>query len=293
MDEKSIKLSDGRALGFETLGDPDGSPLFFFHGTPGSRLVVAEDDLLAQIPGVRLILPERPGYGISDPSPERTLLDWPGDVAQLADHLGLETFAVAGVSGGGPHALACAYRLAGRVSKTLLFSSPSPADFKGATRGMAFGNRIGLFLGRYTPWLLRSLVRSNAAAFKKKPEMLLDALEKQVGPPDRALLAKELVRTALIRDVREAYRQGSGGHEVDGPLAMSGRGWGFDLRQISVPVFLWHGEEDTLVSINMARHLEREIPDCTARIVAGAAHLLTDEPAVVEEARQALLSPAA
>ena len=92
MDEKTIKLSDGRTLGYEILGDADGSPLFFFHGTPGSRLVLAEDDLLAQVPGLRLILPDRPGCGLSDPAPARTLIDWPGDVAQLADHLGLERF---------------------------------------------------------------------------------------------------------------------------------------------------------------------------------------------------------
>ncbi len=294
MDDKSFKLSDGRALGFETLGDPDGSPLFFFHGTPGSRLVLAQDDLMAQIPGVRLILPERPGYGLSDPAPARTLLDWPGDVAQLADHLGLDAFAVAGVSGGGPHALACAYDgLAGRMTKALLLSSPSSADFKGATRGMAAGNRIGLFLGRYAPWLLGWMIRSNVSAFEKDPQILLDAFKKQMGPRDRALLADASVRDALIRDIGEAYRQGGDGHVVDGALALTSREWGFSLRRISMPVFLWHGEEDTLVSINMMRHLEREIPDCTAHVVAGAAHLLTDEPEVVEQIRKVLLKPVA
>lgn len=293
MDNNSIKLSDGRTLGFESLGDPDGSPLFFFHGTPGSRLVLAQDDLMAQIPGVRLILPERPGYGISDPQPSRTLLDWPTDVAQLADHLGLDTFAVAGVSGGGPHALACAYHLGDRVRRTLAISSPSPANFKGATEGMATGNRLGLFLGKYAPWLVRWLIRSNASAFAKDPQTVIDAMAKQMAPADQALMETALVRDAVIRDFAEAFRQGSGGHEVDGALAMSNQDWGFSLRQISVPVFLWHGEEDTLVTVNMAKHLAREIPGCTARIVPGAAHLLADEPAVVEEIRQVLLDETA
>ena len=96
MSDLSMTLPDGRSLGFRCLGDENGSPLFFFHGTPGSRFVLSEDDAMAQIPGVRLILPERPGYGISDPQPGRTLLDWPEDVAQLADHLGLDSFAVSG-----------------------------------------------------------------------------------------------------------------------------------------------------------------------------------------------------
>ncbi len=289
-----IQLSDGRALGFETLGDPDGLPLFFFHGTPGSRLVVAEDDLMVRmLPGVRLILPERPGYGISDPAPSRTLLDWPGDVAQLADHLGLDTFAVSGISGGGPYALACAHRLAGRVTQTLLFSSPSPAGFKGATKGMAFGNRLVLFLSRYAPVLMRWLLRSSASAIAKDPQSLLDVIEKQVSPPDQALLEDASVREAILRDIREAYRQGGDGHVVDGPLAMTSKDWGFNLREISVPVFLWHGAEDTLVTIHMAKYLEHEIPDCTARIVPGAGHMLADMPAVVEEVRKVLFDEAA
>jgi len=283
MDSQSITLSDGRALGFQELGDPDGSPLFFFHGTPGSRLVFSDNDSIAQIPGLRLILPERPGYGLSDPQPGRALLDWAADVAELADHLGLTVFAVSGESGGGPHALACAYRLADRVTKALVLSSPAPAGFKGARSGLSWGNRVGLVLGRYAPWLMRRTIRSYAAAFEKDPEGFLDAVARQMAQPDRVLLANRALRQAIIRDVREAYRHGSDGHAVDGLLAMTSRTWGFSLREISVPVFLWHGEDDTLVSTTMAMHLAREIPRCQARFVAGAGHLLTETPEVISE----------
>ena len=288
MENQSITLSDGRSLGFQCLGDPDGSPLFFFHGTPGSRLVLSQDDQLAQIPGVRLIIPERPGYGISDPKPGRVLLDWPDDVAELADNLGLDAFAVAGESGGGPHALACAYGLARRVTMAMLLGSPSPAGFKGATRGMSLGNRVGLWLGRYAPWLVRRMMRGYVSVFEKDPEGFLDALAKQMARPDQALLENVSLREAIIRDFREAYRQGSDGHVVDGALAMTSREWGFRLREISVPVFLWHGEDDTLVSINMAKHLALEIPGCKARFVPGAGHLLTEDPVVIEEIRKVL-----
>lgn len=289
MGNSAIELSDGRALGFECLGDPEGIPLFFFHGTPGSRLVFSRDDLIAQIPGVRMIVPERPGYGISDPKPERVLLDWPDDVAELADHLGLDTFAVAGVSGGGPHALACAHRLARRVTMTLLFASPSPTSFKGATRGMAIGNKLAIWLGRYAPGLARRLTLSFAATFDKDPEGFMDSMAKQMAPPDRALMEKESVRLAILRDLREAYRQGGDAHAVDGALAMTSQGWGFELREITVPVFLWQGEKDTLVPRTMAEHLAGEIPGCTARFVPGAAHLLTDDPSVVEHMGKVLL----
>lgn len=288
MHSQSITLSDGRSLGFQTMGNRDGCPLFFFHGTPGSRLVLAPNDAIAQIPGLYLVLPERPGYGFSDPQPRRTLLDWPNDVAELADHLGLDSFAVAGESGGGPHALACAYRLADRVTKALVLSSPSPADFKGARRGMAMGNRFGLLLGRYAPWLVRGMIRSYASAFEKDPEGFIDALAKQMAPSDQALLATESFRQAIIRDLREAYRQGSEGHALDGELAMTSRSWGFSLREITLPIFLWHGEEDTLVSMAMAAYLAREIPACKSSIVAGAGHLLTEVPEVVAEVEQVM-----
>ena len=288
INNQSVILSDGRSLGFQCLGDLDGSPVFFFHGTPGSRLGLSENDLLAQIPGVRLIIPDRPGYGISDPQPGRMLLDWPDDVVELADHLGFDSFAVGGASGGGPHALACAYRLAHRVTKSLLISSPSPAGFKGVTRGMALANKLALLLGQYAPWLVRQLIRSYASSFEKDPEGYLDAMVKQLPRPDQALLENVSLREEIIRDLREAYRQGPEAHVIDGALTMASQEWGFSLSKISIPVFLWHGEEDSLVSINMAKHLMHEIPRCTARIVPGAGHLLLEDPMVVGEIQAVL-----
>ena len=285
---RATTLADGRSLSYQTLGDTEGRPLFFFHGTPGSRLVLSDEDLLAQIPGVQLILPERPGYGLSDPKPERTLLDWPDDVAELADHLGHATFAVSGVSGGGPHALACAYCLPKRVTAALGIASPSPADFKGATKGLALGNKLGLWIGRFAPKLNRWLTLNAAAAFVKDPDRFMDSLIRELPPPDQELLKDSAAREAILRDVREAYRHGGEGHATDGPLTMSSHGWGFDLREITVPVHLWHGEVDTLVPTPMAKHLASQIPGCNARTVSGAGHLLTDLPAVVDEIRDVL-----
>jgi len=287
-EEDTITLSDGRRLGFRTIGDREAYPLLFFHGTPGTRFALSADDAIARIPGVRLILPERPGYGISDPQPDRTLLDYPDDIEQLVDHLGIDSCAVGGGSGGGPHALACAYALAPRVTTALLFSSPSPAGFKGATEGMSFGNRLGLWLGRYAPWLLRWMMHGYASALARNPDKLVEAMLKQMAPADRAILEEPGCQEAMLRDLREAYRQGAGGHFLDSTLAMTSRDWGFGLGEIEVPVYLWHGEYDTLVSPNMARHLAAEIPDCTVSYVLGAGHLVTETLEVVEAVTQIL-----
>ena len=291
--DPSITLPDGRRLGYAELGDERGRPLFFFHGTPGSRFVLSERDAIAQIDGVRLILPERPGYGVSDPKPDRALVDWADDVAALADHLGIERFAVAGVSGGGPHALACASQLSDRVTVALLLASPSPAGFRGVTRGMSFGNRLGLLFGRFAPGLVRRSIQSFAASFDSDPDRFLDGIARQMSESDRRLMENTTVREAVARDIREAYRQGGNGHADDAALAMTSQLWGFDLGAVTVPVHLWHGETDALASRAMAEYLASALPTCEAHFVPDAGHLLTEHDSVVREFAKTLEASAA
>ena len=123
-----LRLSDGRRLGYAGYGDCHGAPVMFFHGTPGSRRVARWADQAARRHGIRLIAPDRPGFGLSDFQPGRTLGAWPKDVVELADALRLERFAVAGVSGGGPYVAACAWRLADRLSHAGIISGMGPID---------------------------------------------------------------------------------------------------------------------------------------------------------------------
>src|SRR5262245_19000773 len=108
--DNSFRLTDGRTLGFREYGDRQGSPVFFFHGTPGSRVMMPEEEALLDLK-IRMITIDRLGYGLSDSKPKRALLDWPNDVRRLADFLELPHFSIIGFSGGGPHAMACAIRL--------------------------------------------------------------------------------------------------------------------------------------------------------------------------------------
>ena len=106
---QTLRLESGRSLGYAEWGDASGFPLVHFHGSSSSRL---EHPVQPEVlEGVRLVTIDRPGHGLSEFQPERTLLDWPRDVAALTDHLGIERFAVSGWSAGGPYALACAYRM--------------------------------------------------------------------------------------------------------------------------------------------------------------------------------------
>jgi pimeloyl-ACP methyl ester carboxylesterase len=146
-----FRLLDGRALGYAEYGVPDGAPVLYFHGFPGSRLEAALTEGPATALGARVIALDRPGYGLSDPQLGREIGHWPEDVGQLADHLGLERFAVLGTSGGGPYAMACAARLAERLTHVGLICSLSPLDRPGALTGMPWHMQLGLILGQYRP----------------------------------------------------------------------------------------------------------------------------------------------
>ena len=125
--DSQIRLGDGRRMGFAQYGDPAGRPLFFFQGTPSSRLLHPDQTITRSL-GVRHIQLDRPGFGLSDFQPGRTLLDWPDDVAKVADRLGIERFAVVGVSGGGPYVAACAYRIPQRLTAAAMVGSVAPLD---------------------------------------------------------------------------------------------------------------------------------------------------------------------
>jgi pimeloyl-ACP methyl ester carboxylesterase len=139
-----LRLRDGRALGYAQYGDPGGPPIFFFHGSPGSRIQRHPDASIARELGARIITMDRPGYGLSDFQPARTLLDWPADVAQLADALGIDHFAAIGLSGGGPYLLACAYAMPDRLCSAIVVSGMGPLDEPDALEGVMPSMRLGL-----------------------------------------------------------------------------------------------------------------------------------------------------
>src|SRR3954465_14232198 len=126
--DRTIRLRDGRRLGYAEWGGLGGPPVLYFHGWPGSRLEGRLADEAARGEGVRLIALDRPGMGLSDYQPRRRLVDWPDDVLQLATALGLERFAVLGISGGGPYAAVCAWKLPEQLTRAEIVSSLAPLD---------------------------------------------------------------------------------------------------------------------------------------------------------------------
>lgn len=278
--DQTLRLPDGRQLGFAEVGDPNGRPLLHFHSNPGSRLDFAfgDHDRALRDAGVRLISPDRPGYGLSDPKPGRGHRDWPADVSALADSLGLDRFAVLGYSRGGRYALACAALIPERLTAVGLLSAGTTPDMPGYTRAFPRLARADFAFARRAPALWTRVNNAAASRGRKHPAAVLTPFRMVLRcPADRALLAaypKEYAATVL-----EAARQGPEQwriEETNQPDPLD-----FDVDQVVVPVTIWHGTADTLVPVEQARHLVRRLPSATLVELPDVGHLHT--PAVVAQ----------
>ena len=270
--DSRIELPDGRWIAYAEYGDHDGTPVLVFHGTPGTRLSWGMLPGTPFPPRVRVIAPDRPGYGGSDPNPGRDLLSWAEDVARLADALGLQRFAVLGVSGGGPGALACAYRMPERLTAAGVVSGPAPTDAPGVLDGMSRTNRFFMKLAWHAPRLSALNLRFLAKVIRRDPSRYIDTMQIKVDGVDRELLARPEIHRMLARDFAEAVRAGAGGM-IDDMAANHGRPWGFAPGDIEAHVHFWFCERDRSAPAAMGRYLAGQVPGCEATFVPGAGHL--------------------
>ena len=267
---RQIRLHDGRLLAYAEYGDPAGRPVIFFHGTPGSRLFHYLDESIAQSLGARIITPDRPGFGLSDFKPGRTLLDWPDDVMELADALQIDRFAVAGTSGGAPYVAACALKIPHRLTRAVMISSAAPIDAPAATKGMVWLNRLLFSSARYSRMLAKLSWGLMNFAYHQSPERFFDFEAKLSPETEKALLKEPDVRAMLMQDYAEATRMGARGTAWE--MTLLAHPWGFRLQDITMEVYLWHGEADVRTPLGMGKYLAGTIPNCRAIFAPGEGH---------------------
>jgi len=258
-------------MGYAEFGHGDGRPLIFCHGFPSSRLAGALLDRDARALGLRVISPDRPGHGLSDFKRRRRVGHWAADVASLADALGLERFAVLGVSAGGPYAAACAALLAERVTSAGIASgwAPPKAPRTRPHPRLPFVSA----LGRNVRLLRRYALSRAARRLSKHGPKFLDRATRSWPAVDRAVFVDSTLAPVLVEDMREAFRQGARGPAADARAAV--RRWGFSLEQIRVPVWLWHGQEDGHVPPAMGRYVAERIPGSRAMFYRAEGHIST------------------
>lgn len=266
----SVRLPDGRNLAYAEYGDPAGTPVLYFHGTPGSRLLARPAHGPAARLGVRLVAPDRPGMGASDHQPARRIIDWPADVAALADAIGADRFGVVAVSGGAPYALACGWGLPERVGAVAVVSGGPPAD-SAVVDDLPPAQRRLLRLTRLAPWTARPFVAGIAAVIRRNPARARAQLLARSSAPDRAVLADDEHWRAVNDAVVECFRTGTRGMALEVRRAVEP--WGFPLADVGTEIDLWHGELDGQTNVVAARWLAEQLPRCRLTVVEGAGHL--------------------
>lgn len=272
MEDKRLQLKDGRTLAYTEQGDLSGYPVLFIHGNPGSRFSPHPDEDIARRLDARVIAPDRPGYGLSDYQPNRTLLDFPDDIAQLADALDIQEFAVFGVSAGGPYVAACAYKMSQRVTEAAIVSGVSPVDREGAFEGMDEAWRAAYQLSeQLPPWLLRPLLWFQTRNVLRNPDQAVEDMIDILSESDAEILKRPRMREHFMTNRAEATRRGHKGWAREVKILVSP--WGFPLEEIPVTTHLWYWEDDKAIPLQMGRYLEDKIPHTQAHFLPDGGHL--------------------
>ena len=266
-----MQLRDGRTLSWAEYGDPSGKPLFFHHGLPSSRVAAAPLAGAAARKGVRLIAPERPGFGFSDPKPERTILDWPDDLRELADYLELGTFSVSGISAGLPYTLACGLKMPERLDKLALISGLGRIDTPETLEGMSYEWRLIYSLFQKSRRLANIWMRGYGRAALRRPERVVAQQIKRMHDVDSSVLGRPDVTANRIADLRQAFRQGpvTAGEEA----RMHLEPWGFEISDVETDVYMWQGTLDESHPISMGRTIASELRSCRPVFAEGAGSL--------------------
>jgi pimeloyl-ACP methyl ester carboxylesterase len=267
----TLALPDGRLLGFSQHGDPDGVPIFYMHGNPGSR---RDAEMLGDVDfsalGVRFIAVDRPGIGLSSFQPARTLGAWPTDVAALADALRIDRFAVMGISAGGASALAVAHALPRRVTALTIVSGLAPLNAVPGASSTMGPSRTYMSLAHSSWLLLRPLLFLMSAGLAD-PDGFLTEAKKQMPEADRRILENPRVAKGLMATFQESFAPGTAGLAWDAMLAA--RFWPFEIREITLPVAVWHGTDDMNVPFVYGRYLAERLPNSRPFFYSGEGHL--------------------
>jgi pimeloyl-ACP methyl ester carboxylesterase len=238
------------------------------HGTPGSALLhpLWVDDAAQR--GIELVGYERPGYGETPRTEGRDIAWAAADIARFADERGIADFATWGISGGAPHALACAALLPDRVVAAAALAGPTPYGVEGLDwlDGMGEGNIVEFGAALDGEDVLRPLLEQEAAAMLAGEDSGFESL---LSAPDQAIIPQ--LRGFLGQSFAEALSGGIDGW-LDDDLAFV-RPWGLDLSEIRVPVLLLHGAQDVFVPVEHGRWLAQRIPGVDARILNEEGHL--------------------
>lgn len=270
---QTIQLGDGRTLGYGEYGPGDGKPMMYFTGGNSSRFEGRWFEKAVHKKGIRLIVPDRPGFGLSSYYPSRQILDWPDDIIELANALSIKTFSVFGLSGGGPHVLATVYKIPDRVEKVAVVSGTAPPEMPNKFRGMWPPVRLIFVTAERWPRGNRFLLKQMAGFYSNEDQMM-KRMKQALPKPDVELIGRrpEIIKI-FAEATKEAHRNGIDGDALEWKLYVND--WRFQLGAIQKEIKLWYGKYDQQVPIEMGRYLSKELPNSQLLEVEDGGHFST------------------
>jgi pimeloyl-ACP methyl ester carboxylesterase len=258
--DQTMRLPNGRILGYAEYGCEKGYPLMFMHGYPSCRLEASAVDHIVRRRGIRMIAPERPGFGLSTVQPNRRIMDWPCDVQALARHLRLSRFAVMGGSGGGPYALACALGLPqDMVSAVGVFAGAG--NWEAGAHHMPWIYRASMLAAEHWPaglrgsltammWMLRNGLNTQMAT--RRIDYYLQ------NDQDQHSKSIETRRAELVRILFEPFAQGAGPAVYEARLLS--QAWDIEFGDITYNnLHIWHAEKDWNSPLPMTEFYVRQL----------------------------------
>ncbi|MCC3376070.1 alpha/beta fold hydrolase [Cohnella sp. REN36] len=284
--DEILTLPSGRKIGYAVYGNEGGETILAMHGTPGARIgaAFAAMDKLASAPGhaaCRIVAVERPGYGLSDPLPGRTLGHVTADLLRVADALGAERFAAFASSGGAPFALALAAEAPERVSRVAIAAGLGPVYAPEVLEATSQQEQALLLAAIATP----DAIAAFAARAQADPASFVEQYRARLPAAEQSLLTAQ-AREFFAQMVAESTRSADG--MID-DYRTFGRPWRIAFEELRVPIRFWHSEADASIPIAHAEYLAERIPGATLTRLQGLTHLMTS-PAVVPDALDYLLA---
>jgi len=271
--EDRLRVGD-RWLGWAEFGEPDGHLVLWCHGTPGARRQIPQVGReAARRLGLRIVCVERPGVGLSTGHKYRRIVEFADDAGRLATELGHDRFAVVGLSGGGPYALAVAAELPERVVAVGVLGGVCPVAGHDAATSAGVVGLAARFNRLLEPVRVPMGLAIWAAVQPLTPlaHFAYNAYSRISPPGDRVVMADPGIEAMFIDDLLHgaAFQFGAVAHDA----ALFGRHWGFRLRDVQAPVRWWHGDSDHLVPFDQAEQACALLPDCELHLRPGEGHL--------------------
>ncbi len=265
-----LRLRHGRQLFYEVYGDPQGIPCYFYHGFPGSHVQAKVAHAQAKQHGIQIITADRPGLGNSDFDENRSLRSTVKDTEELSNHLGHQKFYMIGVSGGAPYALASAHYLKDRILALGLVCPLGPLGEKEFRASFSRAGRFFFACVEKFPWITRKLYKKMILKFDTDPDRYLDRLTRGLSSRDRQATQNPEIKSILRSSFQHSYKQNPEHAMVDMKLYVTP--WDFQISEIKIPTYLWHGTEDHIVPYQNSVLIQKAIPHADFFTFHGEGH---------------------